>query len=136
MSAGKPGGSGLLWIAGACFALFVIGFIGITIWGVTQGRDDTEVAATPTVVDTDTVTIDIEDFEFKPSNVSVPLNATVTWNNHDNAPHDATDDSNEWETERMDDDENASLTFDTPGTYDYHCSIHPYMKGRLTVRAD
>jgi plastocyanin len=88
------------------------------------------------VVDTDTVTIDIEDFEFKPSNVSVPLNANVTWNNHDNAPHDATDDSNEWETERMDDDENASLTFDTPGTYDYHCSIHPYMKGRLTVRAD
>ena len=136
MSAGKPGGGRLVWIAGAFFALFMIGFIGITVWGVTQGRDDTEVAATPTVIDTESVTIDIEDFKFAPSNVSVPAGATVTWVNHDTGIHDATDDGGQWETELLEGDESGSLTFDTPGTYDYHCSIHPYMKGRLTVRAD
>ncbi|HVR83766.1 MAG TPA: plastocyanin/azurin family copper-binding protein [Planctomycetota bacterium] len=25
-------------------------------------------------------------------------------------------------------------TFDKPGTYDYSCSVHPYMSGRVVVR--
>jgi len=28
-----------------------------------------------------------------------------------------------------------SRRFDRPGTYEYHCSVHPYMTGRVVVRA-
>jgi plastocyanin len=28
-----------------------------------------------------------------------------------------------------------SRRFDQPGTYDYNCSVHPYMTGRVVVRA-
>jgi plastocyanin len=28
-----------------------------------------------------------------------------------------------------------SRSFDKPGTYDYACSVHPYMMGKVLVRA-
>jgi plastocyanin len=96
-----------------------------------DGRD-----ATPTVINANQVTINISDFKYDPSNVVVPLGAVVTWVNHDSAPHDATDDADAWRTERLEKDGSEAITFDTAGEYDYHCSIHPYMKATLTVAAD
>lgn len=96
-----------------------------------DGRD-----ATPTVINAQQVTINISDFKYDPSNVVVPLGTTVTWVNHDSAPHDATDDDDAWRTERLEKDGVGAITFDTAGEYDYHCSIHPYMKATLTVAAD
>ncbi|HUF54035.1 MAG TPA: cupredoxin family copper-binding protein [Dehalococcoidia bacterium] len=93
-----------------------------------DGRD-----ATPTVIDQQRVTINIRDFKFDPSNVIVTVGSTVTWVNHDNAPHDATDDDDAWKTERLDQEGRGAVTFDEPGEYDYHCSIHPYMKATLSV---
>jgi plastocyanin len=29
---------------------------------------------------------------------------------------------------------NASLKFDTPGTYTFYCLIHPFMRGTVTVQ--
>jgi len=81
-------------------------------------------------------TVVIEDFKFKPGNLQVPAGASVTWENRDSAPHDATDDDGEWETERLGEDDADTLTFDTPGEYTYHCSIHPNMKAKLTVVAE
>jgi plastocyanin len=96
-----------------------------------DGRD-----ATPTVIDAHEATIEIEDFAFAPPNVSVPLGTRITWLNRDAALHDATDDGGAWQTERLGNGDSDSVTFDTPGTFDYHCSIHPYMKARITVRPD
>jgi plastocyanin len=92
--------------------------------------------ATPTVLDDTEVSIDIRDFEFQPPNVSVPAGATVTWVNHDAEPHDATARDDSWRTDTLGQDESESLTFDEPGTWDYYCTIHPYMEAVLTVRAD
>jgi plastocyanin len=76
----------------------------------------------------------IEDFEFRPGNLDVPVGASITWTNADSAPHDATARDGSWRTERLSDDESDTLTFDAPGAYDYYCSIHPSMKAKLTVR--
>ena len=79
-------------------------------------------------------TVTIEDFAFAPGNLEVPTGAKVTWTNKDSAPHDATARNGEWQTERLSGGESDSLTFETPGKYDYYCSIHPDMKARLVVR--
>jgi plastocyanin len=76
----------------------------------------------------------IEDFSFKPGNLEVAVGARVTWTNEDSAPHDATARNGDWKTERLSEGESDTLTFDTSGTYDYYCSIHPSMKARLVVR--
>ena len=79
--------------------------------------------------------IEISDFKFAPSNVSVPIGARVTWINRDSAPHDATANESNWKTGTMDKGDSITIEFAEPGTFEYHCSIHPYMRGVITVRA-
>ena len=76
----------------------------------------------------------IENFAFAPGNLEVPVGATVTWDNRDSAPHDATSRDGSWKTDRLAESESNTLTFDTRGEYEYYCSIHPSMKARLVVR--
>ena len=90
--------------------------------------------ATPTVLDDLAVTIDIRDFRFQPPNVSVPAGATVTWVNGDEAPHDTEARDGTWKTALLQKNEEVAFTFDEPGTFDYYCTIHPYMTATLTIR--
>jgi len=120
----RPLRSLLVLLSIACTALVI---------AACAGREDNS-DATPTVIDTGEITIEIRDFLFEPPNVSIPAGTEVTWVNHDAAPHDATHDDRDWEIDRLNRNDNDTLTFDTSGTYTYHCSIHPYMKGTITVR--
>lgn len=79
------------------------------------------------------VQIVIHDFTFVPGNLSVRAGARVTWTNEDDAPHNATDRAGGWETATLAKGESATLAFDTPGTYEYFCTIHPSMRAALTV---
>lgn len=79
-------------------------------------------------------TVRVEDFGFRPGNLEVPAGAAVTWLNQDSASHDATARNGDWRTARLSNDESDTLTFESPGTFDYYCSIHPGMKARLVVR--
>ena len=76
--------------------------------------------------------VDIKGFKFLPAVVTVRKGDTVRWVNMDNVPHDATGDG--WATRTpLRKGETAEVTFDTPGTYDYICSIHPNMKAQVVV---
>ncbi len=88
---------------------------------------------TPVVASVSQVTVEIRNFEFTPRELTVAVGARITWTNHDSAPHTATA-KGEWDTGTLDESESATLTFDKPGTYSYLCTIHPSMKGTLTVR--
>jgi plastocyanin len=89
---------------------------------------------TPSVLTGDEVTIRMKDFDFSPRDATIAKGATVTWVNEDAAPHDATDDDKVWATEILNKGQSGSVRFDEAGVYEYHCSIHPYMKGRVTVQ--
>ena len=89
---------------------------------------------TATVIDDLEVTIEIDGFRYRPPNLSVPVGATVTWVNRDTAPHDSAARDGMWETDLLQRDEEAAITFDEPGTWEYYCTIHPYMTATLTVR--
>lgn len=90
--------------------------------------------AVPTVIDDTEFTIEIPGYEFDPSNVSVPSGASITFENTHAARHNAVARDDSWGTEDLDKGESETLTFDAPGTWEYICSIHPYMEGVLTVR--
>ena len=50
------------------------------------------------------------------------------------APHDAVSDDDEWETDLLQEGDSGSITFEEAGEFAYHCSVHPDMKGKITVR--
>lgn len=78
--------------------------------------------------------IAIRDFAFAPGNVQVPVGATVTWTNYDDAPHSATARDGSWDTGILNKGESNTLTFGTAGDYTYYCTVHPSMVARLQVR--
>lgn len=80
------------------------------------------------------VLVEIRDFDYFPRDLTVRAGTAVTWLNRDSAPHTATDRGDAWDTGRLDKGQSATLTFDTPGTFDYLCTYHPYMEATITVR--
>jgi hypothetical protein len=68
---------------------------------------------------------------FVPPSVEITVGDTVTWTNRDALLHDASGDG--WATEQITDDESTSVTFDTAGSFDYICTIHPSMTGTVVV---
>lgn len=76
----------------------------------------------------------IENFAFAPATLTVSAGTTVTFTNKDLASHTATaDDGTSFDTGLIGQNESATVTFDTPGTYAYHCTPHPTMKGTIVV---
>jgi plastocyanin len=88
---------------------------------------------TPVVADASQSTVEIRDFDFFPRELTVPVGSVITWVNRDPVPHDATDETGGWATDILGQGEAATLTFDTPGTYAYFCTIHPNMRATLDV---
>lgn len=85
---------------------------------------------------TDAVTI--QDFAFGPASVTVKKGATVTWTNQDSAAHTVTQDTSTpggpgMDSKNLSNGETYSATFNTAGTFKYHCALHPNMTGSVTV---
>ena len=91
-------------------------------------------ASDPTKV----VTVVIRDFKFEPATVTVHAGETVEWKNDDFVPHTATADG---EAQKPAFDSGTIHTgaagryvAGKKGTYDYTCTFHPNMKGKLIVQ--
>jgi plastocyanin len=81
--------------------------------------------------------ITIRNFAFDPASLTVKTGTTVTWTNRDVPPHAIASDAGAPEAFSSDPfstDASYSFTFTRPGTYPYHCSIHPSMKGTIIVQ--
>src|SRR5215217_1712193 len=72
-------------------------------------------------------TVSIQDFSFSPGQITVAPGTTVTWVNKGPSAHTTTADDGTWDSGTLQQGEDFSFTFDKPGTYTYHCSIHPDM---------
>jgi plastocyanin len=71
---------------------------------------------------------------YAPDDLSVAAGATVTWTNSDSVAHTSTSDVAGWNSGTVAPGGRFSFTFQTPGTYSYHCTIHPGMVGTVVVR--
>jgi len=81
----------------------------------------------------DDMTVSIQDFFFDSGQLTVAPGTTVTWVNKGQAPHTTTADDGTWDSGTLQPGEDFSFTFDQPGTYTYHCSIHPDMTASVKV---
>ena len=72
-------------------------------------------------------TVQIENYQFLPNTLTIPVGASVTWINRDGDVQTvAADDTPQtFKSAGLDTDDKFSFTFTKPGTYSYHCSVHP-----------
>ena len=80
------------------------------------------------------VEVSIKDFSFQPATIEVPVCGTVTWTNDDSTGHTVTADDASFDSGTLATGANFSHTFETAGTFAYHCSIHPTMTATITVQ--
>ena len=77
--------------------------------------------------------VKIVDFGFSPDAVTVRIGTTVRWTNAGQADHTVTADAGAFDSGTLAPGVSFSFTFRTAGTFAYHCAIHPFMKGTITV---
>lgn len=77
--------------------------------------------------------VDIVDFSFRPAMVFVHPGDTVDWYNEGGANHTVTSDDGAFNSGVVSPGSEYSQTFNDPGTYKYHCEIHPDMHGTVLV---
>jgi plastocyanin len=75
----------------------------------------------------------IVDFAFQPSSLTVAKGTAVTWTNTASRGHTVTADDASFTSDTIAGGATFSHTFDTAGTFAYHCTIHSQMKATVTV---
>jgi len=86
------------------------------------------VAAGPPTAD-----VKIDTFSFTPATITVKVGTQITWTNADDIPHTVVGDGLVFKSKVLDTDEKFTWTVSKPGTFQYFCSIHPKMTGKLVV---
>ncbi len=71
---------------------------------------------------------------YNPNPVNVSVGTTITWVNNDSAAHTATGNNGSFDTGTIPAGGRASKVFNSAGTFNYTCLIHPNMVGTITVQ--
>jgi len=71
---------------------------------------------------------------FSPSSLTINKGANVTWTNDDTTTHTVTSDSGAFDSGNLSPGATFTHQFNDAGTFPYHCSIHTFMKGTITVQ--
>jgi plastocyanin len=79
------------------------------------------------------VTIKIANFAFNPGVTTVSVGTAVTWTNNDDDAHSVVADNKAFRSSPLDTGDSYTFTFTAPGTYAYHCGLHPQMVGKVVV---
>ena len=105
----------------------------VLLAGCADGGDRPDDAATDPPVDGVTQVI-AKDNRFSPAAIQVPVGTEVTWAFQDGlVPHNVVGDG--WGSKEPRRSGTFRHTFEQPGTYDYACTLHPQMTGRVVVTA-
>jgi alcohol dehydrogenase (cytochrome c) len=108
----------------------------VTLTGPTVKLGDPIVAPTaPTNVGVSfDGTIGTIDYDYLPRITQVPAGTTLTFTNNGSVIHTATERNRAFDTAELGVGQSVPVTFDTPGTYIYNCTPHPWMVGEVIVQ--
>lgn len=94
--------------------------------------------AAPREAQAATTNISIVNFAFSPSAVTIKVNDTVTWTwaaADDGTPHSTTSNQGLWDSGIQTEPATFSHTFTNAGSFPFHCAVHSFMTGSITVQA-
>jgi Icc protein len=112
----------------------VLGLSRMSFHGVNHPIAITDVPLEAEVTKTAAVhDVAVDNFSFAPAAAAIAVGTTVTWTNHDDVPHNVVSTSQRFKSPVLDTDERFSFRFDQAGSYEYFCSLHPKMTGRVVV---
>ena len=122
--------------------VYVIMMIGL----VTFDSSEEKISEEPVVVNADIIMptkasrpgCEEADKCYIPSVIAINFGNPVTWVNEDSAFHSVTsgfygEPSELFDSGYLDPFESFTFDFDEKGTYDYFCTLHPWMKGQVIV---
>jgi plastocyanin len=82
-----------------------------------------------------TRTVLIQNFRFKPANITVKRGTKVRWINKDSAAHTATaNNGRSFDSGRLGKGQRYTHTFKSGGKKKYHCDFHPDMRASVVVK--
>ncbi|MGB8219014.1 MAG: cupredoxin domain-containing protein [Methanoregula sp.] len=120
-----------------CSACIVLLILACMSAGCSSYQTSSATASTPAPTGGGT-TITMKNFAFNPSTLTVKTGTVVTWVNQDATTHTVTSDTGSlvpFSSDPIPPGASYNVTFTTPGTYTYHCSIHPSMTGTIVVQS-
>jgi len=82
---------------------------------------------------------DLTDSCYIPSVITIGQGEEVTWSNEDVAFHSVTSGqynapNDLFDSGHLDPGQKFSVSFNDKGDYDYYCTLHPWMKGKVIVK--
>jgi amicyanin len=78
--------------------------------------------------------IEITKHKFSRPTLTVPAGTTVTWLNRDDDLHTVVSTTLAFKSAGLETDEAYSYKFTKPGVYEYFCTLHPLMTGKVIVK--
>jgi len=108
-----------------CLALMIIGASGC--------QQATVSTTTSTGAGENAHAVEIKNFAFNPSEITISKGDEVIWLNKDALVHTVSADDNSF-SYKLITGQYATRQFNATGEFAYHCAIHPSMKGTVIVR--
>jgi plastocyanin len=118
-----------------CFACVVLLIVSCMAAGCSSYQTPPATAA-PTTTAAGGNNVAIKNSAFDPSSLTVKSGTVVKWTNQDGYSHTIVSDTGSpvaFSSDSLSTGASYPYTFTQPGTYTYHCSIHPSMKGTIIV---
>jgi glucose dehydrogenase len=112
-------------------SLLAVALVPLVLTLVLQAR-----AAPPAAPTRATVQVTIQNFAFSPQTITVAPGTRVVWTQKDSTAHTVSSNTGAWpDSGSLAQGKTFAHTFTKPGTYSYHCSIHPFMTAKVVVTA-
>jgi plastocyanin len=77
--------------------------------------------------------VGIDNFTFNPETITVRAGTKIEWENNDDIPHTVVETTGKFHSAALDTEDKFSFTFAQTGTFEYFCSLHPRMVGKVVV---
>jgi plastocyanin len=77
--------------------------------------------------------VEIKGFAFNPATITAKVVDEITWTNGDSTAHTVTLDDKSVDSGNVAPNATFKHAFTSAGTFPYHCTIHPNMKGTITI---
>lgn len=119
-----------IWVIG--FLVFVVLVSGCTSGPETAPQQKATPPKQTAPPPPTTAEVRIEDYTFYPPEVIIAKGGTVTWSQKDADSHTVT--GGDFDSGKLGQGRTFSHTFNEAGTYDYWCTIHASMRGKVTVK--